>query len=72
MRLTYPAAIALALTVAACGGGGEVHDVSPEESACFDRGLAYYTDLGTYPILIDGKYAVDVVRARCHRFHQAF
>ena len=40
--------------------------------ACYQRGVAYYKEIGSYPTLSDGRSAELVVRDRCDRANTAF
>ncbi len=44
---------------------------SPVE-ACVERGMAYFSSLGSYPKLSDGRDAIEVARERCSRDLKAF
>lgn len=40
--------------------------------ACVERGMAYFSSLGSYPKLSDGRDAIEVARERCSRDLKAF
>ena len=49
---------------------GDVTDSAVE--ACVRRGEAYFSDIGSFPTLSDGRDALTVARERCRRTTTAF
>jgi hypothetical protein len=45
---------------------------SDERARCYERGISYYQEMGSYPNLSDGRLASDVVIERCGRTPTAF
>ncbi|MGI9487765.1 MAG: hypothetical protein ACR2RF_18175 [Geminicoccaceae bacterium] len=39
---------------------------------CYERGIAYFKEIGSYPTLSDGRLAGDVAAERCGRSRHAF
>jgi hypothetical protein len=67
--------------VAACGGGGGSGSAggsssSDGVSACVQRGIAYFKEIGSYPTLSSapnaGRSAESVAQERCQRTTTAF
>lgn len=68
--------------LAGCGSEDEIQKVSRavaldrEREACFDKGLNYFMDIGSYPTLKsapnEGRLATDVIKERCARTVNAF
>jgi hypothetical protein len=62
------------VAVSGCGKAGSSPDAA--FSACVDRGVAYYKEIGSYPPLKTapnaGKAAEDVARGMCERSPIAF
>lgn len=60
------------LGVAGCGKSGP----DPRIEACFERGVAYFKEIGSYPTLSStpdtGRRAEEVARERCNRTTTAF
>ena len=58
--------------ISACGNNGP----DPAVEACIGRGVAYFKEIGSYPILKSapntGRSADDVARERCSRTVTAF
>ena len=65
-------AFAAVLLLSGCSG----KDNSAEISACIDRGVAYYKEIGSYPRLSShpntGRRAEEVAKERCNRTTTAF
>lgn len=78
--------VAIAAVVSLSGCGGEAvstRDLDVEESSgasavdeCTARGVAYFKEIGSYPVLHSepnaGRAAEDVARERCERTTTAF
>jgi len=47
-------------------------DSSDSITKCYERGVAYFKEIGSYPTLSDGRLAGDVAAERCDRSKQAF
>ena len=45
---------------------------SGDVESCVRRGTAYFSSIGSYPVLSDGRRAADVARERCNRTTTAF
>jgi hypothetical protein len=58
----------LVLLVFAGGGEGD----SAAFEACVSRGRAYFSEIGSFPTLSDGRDALTVARERCRRTTTAF
>lgn len=43
-----------------------------KEAECRDRGEVYFREVGSYPTLSDGRWAIDVAKERCARTTTAF
>lgn len=61
--------LALSLLLVGCGDSGDIN-------ACVARGISYYKEIGSYPLLQTdpnkGRKAEDVARERCQRTNTAF
>ena len=72
MRTTVIALVVSAGTLMACGGGASGEEIE----ACIERGVAYFKEIGSYPLLLapmyEGRKAEDVASERCNRTTTAF
>jgi len=53
------------------GDSADRSSVSDVES-CVARGISYFSSIGAYPMLSDGRKATDTARERCNRTTTAF
>lgn len=62
--------------LAGCGKSSSPEIVNPEIEECVARGLAYFVEIGSYPVLTTepnvGRKASEVARERCDRTTGAF
>jgi hypothetical protein len=75
MRLTVLVTIALGLIVFSYYVARDPAMESQMDSqlaACVTRGVAHFKEIGSYPLLSDGKYAERVADERCRRTLTAF
>lgn len=64
--------IAISMTISFCGNSENKQDKEQEYGDCVRRGIKYFSDVGSYPLLSDGRHADEVARERCSRTRNAF
>lgn len=68
--------IFIIFSISACDGTGSTTGNQSELSACIERGISYYREIGSYPTLSSppntGRLAEEVVAERCRRTTTAF
>lgn len=68
--IVWTAAIAALLVAAAILNHLGV--LPDKERDCRERGETYFKDIGSWPRLSDGRWAIDVAKERCSRNSSAF
>lgn len=64
--------VAISMTISFCGNSEKKQEREQEYGDCVRRGVKYFSSIGSYPLLSDGRHADDVARDRCSRTLEAF